>query len=257
MGLSVFAVRGRLVDPYRGTLAPPEAEDRARRDCDLRAFDDVVAAFACVRGARLTRAGRRLSLRRGDDALFVAFASAAPRVALDDASFEGDALLAIELLHLLLPLYGPVEIRSGDFADVIDGHEPIEAVAGRYRTYWVDVALRRARELGVRARPAPVPAPAAPAPSRAGYAVFAVAVAAVIAAFLALWLRGDWSKASTGESCLRGDDCRSGQCQPFERDRPESPGVCTESCDDDGDCPRSMLCGTGGRCVDRGWHDRR
>jgi hypothetical protein len=49
----------------------------------------------------------------------------------------------------------------------------------------------------------------------------------------------------TGHDCTSDNQCRSSQC--FQA-RGDSPGVCTELCDDDGDCPTNMIC-TQGRSV--------
>jgi hypothetical protein len=255
MALTVLTVRGRIVDPYRDNVAEPDDAAFVRRECDLQPIGDVAAAFARVKDAVVQRAGRRFTLTRGTDTLFVAFASAAPTVALEDATFDGDPILAIEALHALLPLFGPVELRSEGFVDLVDGHEPAEQVAARYRTYWIDIALHRAKQLGRSpAPPAPVPAdPLDARPSRKKVVAAGVFFAAIAIAIVVLWFRDGWTKASTGESCQSGDDCRSGQCQPFDRDRPDSPGVCTEPCSADADCPREMVCGPQRRCVDRAW----
>lgn len=158
--LRVRAVRGRNADPYRG--APDDdAAAREARDAEPQPFDTLVAALACLPDVRLERAGRRFTLRRGPDALHVAFATAAPAVCADDATFEGDPVLALEVLHWLVPLFGAVELRAGDFAAIVDGRESADEVAARYRTHWIDGALERARELSP-----PPPPPAAHAPPR-------------------------------------------------------------------------------------------
>ena len=87
--------------------------------------------LAAVSGAKLARAGRRFTLTRETESLKIAFASAARYVSLDDATFEGDPLLAIDAARSLLTLFGPVELRTGKFRDLIDTNEPTEAVAAR------------------------------------------------------------------------------------------------------------------------------
>jgi hypothetical protein len=51
-----------------------------------------------------------------------------------------------------------------------------------------------------------------------------------------------------GHDCTHDSQCRSSHCFGARRD---SPGVCTELCDTDGDCPANMIC-TEGRSVTAG-----
>jgi len=138
-------VRGRVVDPYRGTL--DDGDPFELRDADTQPFDELALAIRAYPGVRVHVAGRRFRVTRGHDELRIGFASAGRRVSLDDAVLEGDAVLAIEIVFALLPLLGAVELRAGAFVEVIDGHEQVDAVILRYRTCWIDAALQLADQL--------------------------------------------------------------------------------------------------------------
>jgi len=262
----VRPVRGRVIDPYRGTPdADQQAERFARREAEPQPIDDIIAALLRLPKAKVVRAGRRFTLTRENESLKVAFASAARFVSLDDASWEGDPMLAIDALHWLLPLFGAVEIKADGFVDLIDGHEPADAVAGRYRTYWIDEALRVAQQLGTKPPPGvPMPPPVAPPrPTREERARSRVALVALIVALALIafvWIyEAWWSKRAVGDACTASDQCRSSQCLPEEpvtedtlgglpmpliehhASRPD--GICTDDCAVDADCPSTMRCG--------------
>ena len=95
--IRVRAVRGQAIDPFRGTPGD-DAERRAPRTPEPQPIEDVVAALERLRGVRVVRAGRRFTIGREHDVIKLAFASAAQRVSLDDATIEGDGNLAIAVL---------------------------------------------------------------------------------------------------------------------------------------------------------------
>lgn len=155
--VKVKPVRGRVIDPFRGGLEIDDPERFANRNVDTQPLDDLIAAMGRLADVRVVRAGRRFTLGRGHDLAKVTFASAAKRVSLDDASFEGDGLLILQLLHAWIPLFGAVEVRFGSHRELIDGHEPLDAIVKRYETWWVDESLKLAKRLDN-----PVPAPLRP-----------------------------------------------------------------------------------------------
>ncbi|MDQ3339343.1 MAG: hypothetical protein M4D80_29615 [Myxococcota bacterium] len=280
----VRAVRGQSIDPFRGTPGD-DAERRAPRTPEPRAIEDVVAALERIRDVRLVRAGRRFTLGRGHDVIKISFASAAQRISLDDATFEGDGNLIITVLHALLPLFGAIEVQLSSYSDLIDGHEPLDEILERYNAWWIDESLKLAQELRARdaaARPAPSPQPAAtpyvapPAKSKwrgiaFGLVMLALAIGLIVGIYRA-------QGAEVGEYCKQNDDCDSDSCLPrepvtpsvtgIELGRPLPPsdpsGVCTKRCTLDTDCPDEMMCGAvmsyglgiGTRttsCVPRAW----
>src|SRR5947209_4598733 len=135
------AVRGRVLDPYRGTLDLEQPERFTPRDADMQPFDALADALAALPDAKVVAKGRRFAIKRGDQAVRIVFASAARRVSIEDLSLQGDAMLAIHILHALVPLLGAVEIREGRFVDLVDGHEPPADIAARYDAYWIDESL--------------------------------------------------------------------------------------------------------------------
>lgn len=261
--ISVRAVRGRVVDPFRGTPDGDDPQRLASRETDAQPLDDVMAALQAMPGVTVERAGRRFVLKRGDDVARVAFASAAPRVSLDDATFEGDGALVLSMLAALLPLFGAVEVTIGRFVDLVDGHEPMDAVLKRYEAWWIDDSLKLAKKLEARDS-AKVTANVAPAPAKARrpkwllhvglLAAFILIGAGVIVVIRVI------DRADVGERCVENDDCDSNRCLPHEPVHtiaigsaqiggytyrpPSNPeGVCTRHCTTDGDCPWSMQCG--------------
>lgn len=288
--IRVRAVRGRIVDPFRGSLDEQQPERLASRSVEDQPLDDVIDRLRSIPNAKLTRAGRRFTLRRDHDVLKVAFASAARRVSLDDASFEGDGALAVAVLHALLPLFGAVELQIGTYADLIDGHEPLDAVAKRFDDWWIQDSLRVAQRLEARdaaARIAAAQPPPPVRPARYSNRRVAIAAAACVAGLVALG-GGIWavspSRADLGQHCTKNEDCESRACLPHEPVRPISidgvelsslsaprladpTGVCTQSCAVDHDCPAAMRCGEvmkygelglGRRawsCIPRAWTD--
>lgn len=271
----VRPVRGRVVDPFRGTPADEDG-DGGRfepRAVDAQPLDEVVAVLARLPGVKLVRAGRRFTLGRGHDVLRIAFASAARRVSLDDATFEGDGNLVVTALHALLPLFGAVEVRVGDdYRDLIDGHEPLATVLERFDAWWIASSLELAQQLAARdaaraqARAGAVAPPAgARAAARARRAsrrlriAFAVVVLVLAVALGVGIVRS--RKAEVGASCTENAACESHQCLPREplqtyalggvelgRYTPPPPprdpsGVCTRACYTDADCPDAMRCG--------------
>lgn len=249
--LRIRPVRGRVIDPYRGT--PDEAEDDryAPRPSDPQPLDDIVERLHRLPRVKLSRAGRRFMLHRGDDALKIAFTSAARVVSLDDMRLEGDPLLAIDVLVALLPLFGAVEIREADYRDLVDGHEPAETVAERYRTHWIERTLAKAAELR-RAPPAPTPVyPASSARQRSTKMPWITVVALVIVVACAWLYEASWSRAKVGAACHENADCKSDECIPrlpqTSLHRPRSSrgdyhgiAVCTRRCGDA--CPADMDC---------------
>lgn len=284
--IRVKPVRGRVIDPYRGTPDADQQADRfAARTAEPQPIDDIIAALVRLPKAKVARAGRRFTLTREGESLKVAFASAARFVSLDDASWEGDPLLAIDALHWLLPLFGAVEIKADGFVDLIDGHEPADAVAGRYRTYWIAEALQVAQKLGTKPPPGVTP-PVAPAPRRPTREernrshLMVATLIAIGAMIVGVWIYEAWfSKAALGGRCVANDECRSNQCLPeepvqpmtlggqqllFEQQPTSRAGVCTDDCTVDADCPSSMRCGDAvsyefhlgtrvKRCIPIGW----
>ena len=291
----VRAVKGRTIDPFRGTPSEDAEADRlASRAVDAQPIDDVAATLERLPGVKIARAGRRFTIGRGHDVIRVAFASAARRVSLDDATFEGDGNLVITALHALLPLFGAVEVRmAGGYSDVIDGHEPLAKVLERYDAWWIEESLKLAKQMRERdAAAAPkqtARAPytsVAPGPVRAPVSwrrklVFGAIVAALAIAMVVAIKRGQ--KAELGEYCTENAECDSDSCLPREpmpvsasaRDfelrtepppRPFDPsGVCTTRCTSDSDCPTDMTCGPvmsyghsinvrTSSCIPRLWH---
>ena len=282
--IRVRAVRGQAIDPFRGTPGD-DAERRAPRTPEPQPIEEVVAALERVRGVRVVRAGRRFTIGREHDVIKLAFASAAQRVSLDDATIEGDGNLAIAVLHALLPLFGAVEVQIGSCTELIDGREPLAEILERFDAWWIDESLKLAKDLRARdARPAPSPQPVAPfvgarRPSRWRAAGFGLVVMAILVAIIVGTV---WSqKAELNESCKANEECDSGTCLPREPvtpgygaiegidlSRPLPPsdpsGVCTKRCVVDRECPAAMQCapvmsygfGIGTRtssCVPRVW----
>jgi hypothetical protein len=265
--IRVRAVRGRVIDPFRGSLDEEQPERLAGRSVEAQPLDDVIDRLRMIPAAKLSRAGRRFTLRRGNEVIKVAFASAARRVSLEDAMLEGDGALAIAVVHSLLPLFGAVELQIGTYSDLIDGHEPHDAVAKRFDDWWIQDSLRVAERLQARDAAARMAAarPIAPArPIRASNGRIAIGAVACVVALIVLATGIAWlskpSRAHIGEHCTSNADCDSNACLPREPmrstfvegvdlssylpSRPIDPtGVCTRSCIDDGGCPASMRCG--------------
>jgi hypothetical protein len=129
--LRVRTVRGRTIDPYRGTADDGDDERFAARRVEPQPIDDVVETLRALSQVNFVRAARRFTLVRGHERLMIAFASAR-QVSLDDVAVEGDPPLAILVFHALVPLFGPVELRTERFIDLIDGNEPAELIVSRY-----------------------------------------------------------------------------------------------------------------------------
>jgi hypothetical protein len=288
--IAVRPVRGRIVDPFRGSLDEEHPERLAGRSVEAQPLDDVIERLRAIPGAKLTRAGRRFSLRRGNEVLKVAFASAARRVSLDDTTLEGDGTLALAVLHALLPLFGAVELHIGTYAELIDGHEPLDAVAKRYDDWFIQDSLRVAQRLQARdaaARIAAAQPVAAARPARVSNRRIALAALVCIVALVAIGAGmvgvKHRSLASLGGYCTSNTNCESNACLPREpmrspigngvdlSYRPEPPidptGVCTKTCVGDVECPADMRCGTvmkygrlglgqrASSCVPRAWLD--
>jgi hypothetical protein len=280
--IRVRAVRGQAIDPFRGT-PDDDAERRAPRTPEPRLLEDVVAALERVRGVRVVRAGRRFTIGRDHDVIKIAFATAAQRVSLDDATFEGDGNLVLTVLHALLPVFGAVEVQIGSHTELVDGREPLAEILERFDAWWIDESLKLAKDLRSRdaaARPAPSPRPVVtPRPPRWRAPVFALVLIVIGAGLLVGIYRSQ--KADVGEYCKSNEACDSGTCLPREPvarrstalegvdlGRPPPPsdpsGVCTKRCAFDTDCPDSMLCGQvmsyglgigtrASSCVPRAW----
>lgn len=286
--IRVRAVRGRVVDPFRGGMEDGP-ERLANRDADTQPFADVLAAIENIALVRVERAGRRLALERGDERLKVAFVSGAPRVGLDDLVLEGDGRLALAVMHALLPWFGPVEIRIGQFEALVDGHDPAAKLVETYDAWFVDDSLRVADTLDQRdaaeqqARAARQAQPVRPRRTKsvakrtstwllAGLLFLIVFGIATLPRLIDRWVRSD-----LGEACDNGRDCRSEYCLPratastglFQKLPTDMHGVCTQRCSDDSGCPASMECrelletdyfsvtGKTRGCVPRAWHDER
>jgi hypothetical protein len=279
--IRVRAVRGQAIDPFRGTPGD-DAERRVPRTPEPQPIEDIVIALERVRGARVVRAGRRFTIGREHDVIKIAFASAAQRVSLDDATFEGDGNLAITVLHALLPLFGAVEVQVGSHVELVDGGEPLAEILERFDAWWIDESLKLAQELRAREvpRPAASPQPVVVArPPKWRAPVFGLVMLALVGGMVAGIYHSQ--KADVGEYCKSNDTCDSGTCLPREPmaprttaiegidlGRPPAPndpsGVCTKRCMLDTDCPDSMQCGAvmsyglgiGTRtssCVPRAW----
>src|SRR5579871_2248615 len=145
--IRVRAVRGRVVDPYRGSVDLDQPERFTPREAEPQPLAAIVERLREVPETTFYSKGRRFVIERKAQRVRMAFASAAPRVSLEDASIGGDGLLAIDILYTLLPLVGAFEIRIGGYHDLIDGHEPAPDVVARYDNYWIAESLRLAREL--------------------------------------------------------------------------------------------------------------
>ncbi len=273
--LRVRAVRGRVIDPYRGTPDEAELAERfAPRKAEAASFDDIIAVLKGL-GVEVVGQGRRFKLKRTDETLRIAFASAAPRVSLDDTSFEGDPLLAIDVLHAFVPLFGALELCVGDYRELIDGHEAVHVIAARYRAHWIAESLERAKKMGpvkdtappkpaaTTPKPAPPPQPiATPAarPRRGDGRTLLIGGVVLVAAILGYRLYDSHaSQAKVGQYCARDRDCHSDECLPTAElvrtvapgvrldglrtpHASHGPGVCTEECFVNSDCPYSMVC---------------
>lgn len=239
----VRPVRGRVIDPFRGM---PEGEDKRldSRAVDAQPIDDVVAVLERLPNVKLTRAGRRFTLGRGHDVIRVAFASAARRVSLDDATFEGDGNLVITVLHALLPLFGAVEVRIGEggvYRTLIDGHDSLQTLLEMYDAWWIEESLKLAAQMKERdaataaaaaaaktrreaARSAPAPYPVNEdagtrmAEQRAsGRRKIAMGIALVTLAFgLGYGVYRANKGAAVGAYCEKNDECDSEKCLPRE-----------------------------------------
>lgn len=289
--IRVRAVRGRVVDPFRGSLDVEQPERLASRKAEDQPLDDVVDRLAALPNVKLTRAGRRFSLQRGDDVLKVSFASAARRVSLDDTTLEGDGMLAIAVVHALLPLFGAVEIYIGTYTDLIDGHEPLDTVSKRFDEWWIQDSLRVAKRLEARdaaarmaaAEPAPPVVPKRWSNRRIALAAL-VCIAALVAISGGAVVVSTPKRAPLAAYCTKNSDCESRACLPREPVKSvqlngvdlstlsaphvsDPSGVCTRSCETDADCPSSMSCGAVVRygslgfghrassCIPRAWQD--
>lgn len=285
--IRVRPVQGRTVDPFRGSPDDDVSAQRlADRDADSQPWDDVLAAIERLQGVTVKRTGRRLTLERADERLKVAFVSGARRVSLEDLVIEGDGRLAIAVMHGLLSLFGPVEIRVGRYDDLVDGHEPLAAVVERFDAWFIEDSLRVAKKLGQQAAvaaSAEASAPVSAKPRRVSSQTIALVALGLVASLIAVPLVASWlMSAKVGEACMRNDDCRSDRCLPREpvtrvvingvklpppRPVSDTRGVCTEHCTSDGDCPASMSCETlvsigqfglardALGCVPRAWRD--
>ena len=136
------SVRGRIDDPYRGGLALEQPERFEPRAGEPQPIAAVAAKLGELPDAKRVTRGRRIMLSRRGQAVHIVFASATRPEPLDALRFEGDPELAIEALHALLPAFGPVELRTGRFVDLIDGHEPAARVVERYQAFWPRLAPR-------------------------------------------------------------------------------------------------------------------
>jgi hypothetical protein len=174
-------------------------------------------------------------------------------------------------LHGWLPLFGAVEVRIGSHRELIDGHEPLDAIIKRYETWWVDESLRLAKKLGAQPKPAPVHHQ--PIFRKQGLRPRQIAVLVSLVAVIAIaWgIRAAMTptvehypqRNEVGEQCMKNADCWS-ECLP--RIEGSTLGVCTQYCATDSECPSSMRCddvywvnpvvGTkthGRRCVPLAW----
>jgi hypothetical protein len=165
--VAVRAVRGRVIDPYRGAAyEEPQPEDFAPRRPEPQPYADVVARLRAIANTKVKSTGRRFLVSRGDEMLRISFVTAARDVSLDDVVVQGDPELAIVVFHALLSQLGAVEVRAGKHIELLDGHEPLDTVIERFRSNWIDEQLEVARHLPPprSASAAPAPAPAVPLP---------------------------------------------------------------------------------------------
>ena len=192
--IRVKPVRGRVIDPFRGGLNVEDPDRFESRNVDRQPLEDLLATMERLPDVRVVRSGRRFTIGRGHDLAKVTFASAAKSVSLDDASFEGDGLLILSLLHGWLPLFGAVEVRIGTHRELIDGHEPLDAIAKRYETWWVDESLRLAKRLAKQdAQPAPKKPPTASAIAHGFARKQAKEVAVIVGLALLILLAFIWA----------------------------------------------------------------
>jgi hypothetical protein len=264
-----------VIDPFRGALHDEDPERFADRSVDAQPLDDVLAVMNRMPDVRIVRTGRRFTLGRGHDVAKVSFASAARTVSLADTAFEGDGAMILTLLHGWLPLFGAVEVRIGSHRELIDGHEPLDAIIKRYETWWVDESLRLAKKLGEQPKAAATATYHNPRVGHRGRSLrprqIAVLVSIVAAIAIAWGIRAAMTptvehypqRNEVGEQCTKNADCWS-ECLP--RIEGSTLGVCTQYCATDSECPSSMRCddvywvnpvvGTkthGRRCVPRAW----
>ena len=241
----VRPVRGRVIDPFRGALHDEDPERFADRAIDAQPLEDVLAAMNRLPDVRIVRTGRRFTLGRGHDVAKVSFASAARTVSLADTTFEGDGAMILALLHGWLPLFGAVEVRIGSHRELIDGHEPLDAIVKRYETWWVDESLLLAKKLSAQPPAAPVQA-APPIARRRAVRWQAAVIGILLAGILIAWKVSSATDRPTeirrnevGEHCERNADCW-GDCLPQFEGSPI--GVCTQYCATDSECPTTMHC---------------
>jgi hypothetical protein len=264
-----------VIDPFRGALHDEDPERLADRNVDAQPLDDVLAVMNRMPDVRIVRTGRRFTLGRGHDVAKVSFASAARTVSLADTAFEGDGAMILTLLHGWLPLFGAVEVRIGSHRELIDGHEPLDAIIKRYETWWVEESLRLAKKLGEQPKAAATATYHNPRVGHRGRSLrprqIAVLVSIVAAIAIAWGIRAAMTptverypqRNEVGEQCTKNADCWS-ECLPRIEGSPL--GVCTQYCATDSECPSSMRCddvywvnqvvGTkthGRRCVPLAW----
>jgi hypothetical protein len=237
-----------VIDPFRGALHDEDPERFADRAVDAQPLEDVLAAMHRLPGVRIVRTGRRFTLGRGHDVAKVSFASAARTVSLADTAFEGDGAMILALLHGWLPLFGAVEVRIGSHRELIDGHEPLDAIVKRYETWWIDESLRLAKQLGSQPKRAAAYNPPVALRKPGLRPQQRMLLGAIVAAILVAWLvRSSMTpdvtyappRTEVGQPCTRDADCWNA-CLP--RDVPGGAGVCTQYCAMDSECPSSMRC---------------
>ncbi len=214
----------------------------------------------------------RLTLQRGDTERLEIELGRAPMLGLADLTFTGNEYIAMLVFDALVPLFGPLEFQLGEYTDIVDGTEPggatrryqahmrakVEALMGAMQGLTeifapMKGAIDRAQEMRA--------SPAARRARRQRSALNAAILVTLLLVCLGYWY---WdarlSRHGVGEDCTASKDCRSKQCLPRGggvhpmmvgsaelgfAPRPADtggPGVCTETCSSDADCPDLMAC---------------
>jgi hypothetical protein len=259
-GVRVRAVKGRTLDPFRGSV-DDGSDVLTSRPADVQPMSAVIDALRKMEGVTIERNGTRTSVTRARESLDLELAAVVRSVSVEDITFTGDTTLLVSALYALLPLYGPVEIQIGRYTDLIDGHEPAATVAARFDAWWIEDSLKLAKKLEARDKQEQQAEAHRQVVRRKririAYAATGIGLVAVILG--AVWWAARGQRI--GQTCRAPADCASEQCLPrepvtaFEIDghdltgllppprTPDGEGACTASCTTDTDCPGAMYCG--------------
>lgn len=242
------SVMGRAASPYRG--ATNDEPHAAREPAAPRGIDEIADALQAIPNITTSRTGHRFDLRRGPLEVLVIACRTQDTLALADLTFVGNEYLAILALDALVPLFGAIELAVGEYRDLVDDSEPGAAYA-RYEQFMREkaelqaAAAEKQRKAVDAARLAMADnlIGAGSAPPRTG--LWAVLIMALVVAVIAGgWALSHFTKGKVGDSCTDDGQCRSGECTMrggyYFNDRYD--GVCTETCNDDSDCPRNTGC---------------